>query len=93
MCSKGTVDPRVRKTGNPAHLKPEDVQLIECLKRERPSVRYSTIKYEIERYVLVDGGTSVGAIRRTTRSQYSLMSSGHGRSSQSSPLISLVTQM
>ena len=51
VCSEGIVGPRSRKTGNRAHIKPEDVELVEFLKRERPSISYATTQRQI-RYVL-----------------------------------------
>lgn len=37
VCLEGTVEPKKNKTGNMSHLKDEDIQLIEMLRREKPS--------------------------------------------------------
>lgn len=65
VCSEGIVGPRSRKTGNPAHIKPEDVELAEFLKHERPSISYATIKDKLDTFCEIEGGTSVSAIGRT----------------------------
>lgn len=56
VCSKGTVARPRHETGDPAHLKPENVQLVEFLKRNKPSVTNATIKNELERHCGIDGG-------------------------------------
>jgi hypothetical protein len=71
VCSEGTVNPGPHKTGNPAHIKPEDVELVEFLKRERPSISYSSVKEKLEIFGNIEGGTSVSAIGRTVRSRMS----------------------
>ena len=71
VCSEGTVNPGPHKTGNPAHIKPEDVELVEFLKRERPSISYSSVKKKLEIFGNIEGGTSVSAIGRTVRSRMS----------------------
>jgi hypothetical protein len=71
VCSEGNVTPRPRKTGNPAHIKPEDVELVEFLKRERPSISYPSIKDKLEIFSDIEGGTSVSAVGRTVRNRMS----------------------
>lgn len=71
VCSKGTVARPRHETGDPAHLKPENVQLVEFLKRNKPSVTNATIKNELERHCDIDGGTSISAIGRTVRKRMS----------------------
>ena len=67
VCSEGTVGARLKKTGNPARIKPEDIEFMEFLKRERPSISYSSIKDKLDTFYDIEGGTSVSAIGRTVR--------------------------
>ena len=62
FCTTGEHLPAKKKSGNPSRLKPEDVELIEFLKREKPSVPYQTIQTELEKYSTLEGGTSLSAI-------------------------------
>ena len=48
FCTTGEHLPAEKKSGNPSYLKPEDVELIEFLKREKP-VPYQTIQTELEK--------------------------------------------
>lgn len=71
VCLQGSVEPKKSQTGNVAHLKEEDIQLIELLKREKASCNYSTILEEVNNCCVVDGGTSVSAIGRAVRTRMS----------------------
>ena len=61
--------PSKKKSGNPSHLKPEDVQLMEFLKKEKPSLPYESIKEVLENYSTLDGGRSLSAIGNATRNK------------------------
>ena len=61
--------PSEKKSGNPSHLKPEDLQLMEFLKKEKPSLPYKSIKEVHENYSTLDGGTSLSAIGNATRNK------------------------
>ena len=70
VCSEGTVGARL-KTGNPARIKPDDIEFVEFLKRERPSISYSSIRDKLDTFCDIEGGTSVSAIGRTVRNRLS----------------------
>ena len=44
FCTTGEHLPSKKKSVNPSHLKAEDVQLMEFLKKEKPSLPYESIK-------------------------------------------------
>ena len=69
FCTTGEHLPSKKKSGNPSHLKPEDVQLMEFLKKEKPSLPYESIKEVLENYSTLDGGTSLSAIGNAIRNK------------------------
>ena len=69
FCTTGEHLPSKKKSGNPSHLKPEDIQLMEFLKKEKPSLPYKSIKEVLENYSTLDGGTSLSAIGNATRNK------------------------
>ena len=69
FCTTGEHLPPKKKSGNPSHLKPEDIQLVEFLKKEKPSLPYKSIKEVLENYSTLDGGTSLSAIGNATRNK------------------------
>ena len=50
FCESGDHLPRKNKSGNPSHLKREDVELIDFLKKEKPSKTYKSIKEDLDSY-------------------------------------------
>ena len=56
-----------KKSGNPCQLKPEDVETIYLLKKEKPSKRYRSMKEDRDTYCILDGGTIVAAMRNVVR--------------------------
>ena len=69
FCLQGDHMPQKRSSGNPSHLKPEDVQLVEFLKKEKPSATLASIKETVENYCNLNGGTSLSAIGNTVRNR------------------------
>ena len=69
FCETGDHLPRVKKSGNPSHLKREDVELINFLKKEKPSKTYRSIKEDLDTYCTLEGGTSVAAIGNVVRNR------------------------
>lgn len=71
ICNEQVLEPTKHKSGNPAHLKHDDLQFIETIKTVKPSISYQTIKEDIEQYCTVDGSTSKSAIGRSVRTRMS----------------------
>jgi len=71
VCNTGEHKPPKNKSGNPPHLKPEDVELVEFLKVEKPSKTYKSIKEDIDHYCMLQGGTSLAAIGTVVRNKLS----------------------
>ena len=67
FCETGSHLPEKKKSGNPSHLKPEDVEMINFLKKEKPSKTYKSIKEDLDTYCTLEGGTSVTAIGNIVR--------------------------
>ena len=61
--------PEKNKSGNPSHLKREDVELIDFLKKEKPSKTYKSIKEDLDTYCTLEGGTSVSAIANVVKNR------------------------
>ena len=69
FCETGDHSSAKKKSGNPCHLKPEDVEMIYFLKKEKPSKTYRSIKEDLDAYCTLDGGTSVAAIGNIVRNK------------------------
>ena len=54
VCCERKLEPIKHQTGNPAHIKEEDLQLIETIKTEKPSTSYKKIKEALEQYCMID---------------------------------------
>ena len=64
LCATGDHLPSKKLSGNPSHLKPEDIELMEFFKQENPSLPYKSVKDVLENYSTLDGGTSEGPYTR-----------------------------
>ena len=62
FCGTGDYSSAKKTSGNPCHLKPEDVELIYFLQKEKPSKTYRSIKEDLDTYCTLGGGTSVAAV-------------------------------
>lgn len=71
FCFNGEFMPRKRQTGNPCHLKTQDIELVEFLKKSKPSTSYKSIKDDLEKFTDIDGGTSISAIANVVRNKLS----------------------
>lgn len=69
LCATGDHLPSKKLSGNPSHLKPEDIELMEFLKQEKSSLPYKLVKDVLENYSTLDGGTSLTAIGNVIRNK------------------------
>ena len=67
FCETGSHLPEKKKSGNPSHLKLEDVEMINFLKKEKPSKTYKSIKEDLDTYCSLEGGTSMTVIGNIVR--------------------------
>ena len=54
LCTTGDHFPSKKLSGNPSHLKPEDIELMEFLKQEKPSLPYKSVKDVLENHSTLD---------------------------------------
>ena len=64
FCSSKTTIPHPQGGGNPSHLSPEDLKLIEVLVLTNPSVSLRELHVELENHRDIYGGTSLPALSR-----------------------------
>ena len=69
FCFSADHMPQKRSSGNPSHLQQNDVQLVEFLKKEKPSATLASIKEKVDTYCNVNGGTSLSAIGNLIRNR------------------------
>ena len=69
LCTTGDHLPSKKLSGNLSHLKPEDIELMEFLQQEKPSLLYKSVKDVLENYSTLDGGTSLTAIGNVIRNK------------------------
>ena len=69
FCETGDHSSAEKKSGNLCHLKPEDVEMIYFLKKEKPSKTYRSIKEDLATYCTLGGGTFVAAIGNIVRNK------------------------
>ena len=69
FCDTGEHLTGKKRSGNPSHLKREDVELIDFLKKEKPSKTYQSIKHDLLTYCTLEGGTSLTAIGNVVRNK------------------------
>lgn len=66
-CENGTLAPRRKKGGNPSHLNDGDLELIETLVRNRPTISLNELKEDVELYGNKPNGTSIPAISKALK--------------------------
>ena len=66
--SSGSVSPRKPISGNPSKLGANELQLIEAIKTQRPSISYKHVRNNVLQHGNLPSGTSTSAIGRAVRS-------------------------
>ena len=69
--NSGSVSPRKRISGNPSKLGLGELQLVEAIKTQKPSVSYKHIKNNLLQHGNLAGETSISAIGRAVRNSMS----------------------
>ena len=66
--NSGSVSPRKRVSGNPCKLGVGELQLVEAIKTQKPSISYKLVKNNLEQHENILGGTSILAVGRAVQS-------------------------
>ena len=66
--NSGSVSPRKRVSGNPRKLGVGELQLVEAIKMQKPSISYKLVKNNLEQHANILGGTSISAVGQAVRS-------------------------